>query len=185
MVTTEHTKCMYSEKPGFWSRLHYSGSFVDRESEFCFGMENGGGENAHKTRILDKVGEVSSAIDAAKQVDEVICALSSLAVLLFPLDASALSGSITFLLCSYCNFASTKIGECYLMPKNPTLLAWKISHVDLWIFCRCWSILQKQGTILQQFPLILSLPLYRLVRLFVSRKLLTYMQIWEDIAFIS
>ncbi|XP_042436706.1 telomere length regulation protein TEL2 homolog [Zingiber officinale] len=54
-------------------------------------MENGGGENAHKTRILYKVGEVSSAIDAAKQVDEVICALYSLAVLLFPLDAAALS----------------------------------------------------------------------------------------------
>lgn len=45
--------------------------------------------------VLDKVGEVISAIKNAKRVDQVICALHSLAVLLFPLDyPSLLSGSI-------------------------------------------------------------------------------------------
>ncbi|XP_038986826.1 telomere length regulation protein TEL2 homolog [Phoenix dactylifera] len=42
--------------------------------------------------LLRKVGDVSSAIDAARHVDEVICALHSLAVLLFPVDSSRVSG---------------------------------------------------------------------------------------------
>ncbi|XP_019052281.1 PREDICTED: telomere length regulation protein TEL2 homolog [Nelumbo nucifera] len=45
-------------------------------------------------KILEKVGGVISAINDAKHVDEVICALHSIAVLLFPLDSSLLSGSI-------------------------------------------------------------------------------------------
>ncbi|XP_057970395.1 uncharacterized protein LOC131159474 isoform X2 [Malania oleifera] len=44
--------------------------------------------------IVHKVGDVVSAINDAKNVDEVICALHSLAVMLFPLDSSLLSGSI-------------------------------------------------------------------------------------------
>jgi telomere length regulation protein len=40
--------------------------------------------------VLDKVGEVISAIKNAKRVDQVICALHSLAVLLFPLDYPSL-----------------------------------------------------------------------------------------------
>ncbi|KAG6683870.1 hypothetical protein I3843_12G034800 [Carya illinoinensis] len=58
-------------------------------------------EDASKRRreleaaVLDKVGEVISAVRSAKRVDQVICALHSLAVLLFPLDySSLLSGSI-------------------------------------------------------------------------------------------
>ncbi|OVA20501.1 Telomere length regulation protein [Macleaya cordata] len=47
-----------------------------------------------ETKILEKVGDTISAINDAKHVDEVICALHSLAVLLFPLDSSLLAGSI-------------------------------------------------------------------------------------------
>ncbi|KAJ9163853.1 hypothetical protein P3X46_023481 [Hevea brasiliensis] len=46
------------------------------------------------SRVLDKVGEVISAIKTAKHVDQVICSLHSLAVLLFPLDPSLISGSL-------------------------------------------------------------------------------------------
>lgn len=42
--------------------------------------------------ILEKVGEVISAIDAANHVDQVICALHSLSLLLFPIDSSLFSG---------------------------------------------------------------------------------------------
>ncbi|XP_078172745.1 telomere length regulation TEL2 family protein isoform X2 [Carex rostrata] len=43
---------------------------------------------------LQKVLEVSSAIDAAKQVDEVICALHSVGTLIFSVDSSLISGAI-------------------------------------------------------------------------------------------
>lgn len=46
------------------------------------------------TRIIDKVGQVIKSINEAKHVDQVICALHSLAVLLFPLDSRAFAGSI-------------------------------------------------------------------------------------------
>ena len=49
---------------------------------------------------LEKVGEVISTVKKAKQVDEVICALHSIATLLFPLDPSLLVGS--FLIAIYC-----------------------------------------------------------------------------------
>jgi telomere length regulation protein len=42
--------------------------------------------------VLQKVVEVSSAIEAARQVDEVICALHSLAALIFSIDSSLVSG---------------------------------------------------------------------------------------------
>nr|XP_048330054.1 uncharacterized protein LOC125422429 isoform X1 [Ziziphus jujuba var. spinosa] len=47
-----------------------------------------------EAQVLEKVGEVISGINKAKHVDQVICALHSIANLLFPLDASLLSGSI-------------------------------------------------------------------------------------------
>ena len=43
---------------------------------------------------LQIVLEVSSAIDAARQVDEVICALHSLGTLIFSVDSSLISGPI-------------------------------------------------------------------------------------------
>ncbi|KAL5748273.1 hypothetical protein ACOSQ2_025570 [Xanthoceras sorbifolium] len=47
-----------------------------------------------ETGVLEKVGEVTAAINSAKHVDQVICALHSLASLLYPLDSSLLSGII-------------------------------------------------------------------------------------------
>ncbi|KAJ7945759.1 Telomere length regulation protein TEL2 like [Quillaja saponaria] len=47
-----------------------------------------------EANVLNKVGDVISAIKSAKHVDQVICALYSIAKLLFPLDPSQLSGSI-------------------------------------------------------------------------------------------
>ncbi|XP_052182817.1 uncharacterized protein LOC127795278 isoform X3 [Diospyros lotus] len=44
--------------------------------------------------ILEKVRQVTAAIDGAKHADEVICALYSLGVLLFPIDSRALSGVV-------------------------------------------------------------------------------------------
>lgn len=52
------------------------------------------GRRELETLILRKVGDVSSAIDAANHVDEVICSLHSLAVFLFPVDSSCVSGVI-------------------------------------------------------------------------------------------
>ena len=45
-----------------------------------------------ETNLIEKVSEVISATKSAKHVDEVVCALHSLALLLFPLDSSLLSG---------------------------------------------------------------------------------------------
>ncbi|XP_042515891.1 telomere length regulation protein TEL2 homolog isoform X2 [Macadamia integrifolia] len=47
-----------------------------------------------ESKILEKVGEVVSAITEAKYVDQVICALHSIAVQLFPIDSSRLSGCV-------------------------------------------------------------------------------------------
>ncbi|KAJ4974448.1 hypothetical protein NE237_007622 [Protea cynaroides] len=47
-----------------------------------------------ESKILEKVGEVVSAIAEAKYVDQVICALHSIAVQLFPVDSSRLLGCI-------------------------------------------------------------------------------------------
>ncbi|WRX19579.1 hypothetical protein QQP08_012066 [Theobroma cacao] len=47
-----------------------------------------------ESRVVEKVGEVIREIERAKQADQVICTLHSLAVLLFPIDSSLLSGSI-------------------------------------------------------------------------------------------
>lgn len=45
-----------------------------------------------EAQVLDKVGEVISDINKAKHVDQVISALHSLAILLFPIDASLFIG---------------------------------------------------------------------------------------------
>ncbi|THU46163.1 hypothetical protein C4D60_Mb09t02060 [Musa balbisiana] len=58
------------------------------------GAKGGWRSSGLETLVLEKVGEVSSAIDAAKHVDEVICALYSLAVRIFPVDSSALCDTI-------------------------------------------------------------------------------------------
>nr|XP_043607857.1 telomere length regulation protein TEL2 homolog isoform X2 [Erigeron canadensis] len=51
-------------------------------------------EQNTNSKVLDKVGNVVVSINKAKNVDQVICALHSLAVRLFPLDSSAFLGSI-------------------------------------------------------------------------------------------
>ncbi|XP_039017198.1 telomere length regulation protein TEL2 homolog [Hibiscus syriacus] len=47
-----------------------------------------------ESQVIEKVGEVIREIKRAKHVEQVICALHSLAVLLFPIDSFLLSGSI-------------------------------------------------------------------------------------------
>lgn len=57
-------------------------------------MEDGSRRRSEvEVEVLDKVGEVISEFNKAKHVDQVICALHSLAILLFPLDASLFSGN--------------------------------------------------------------------------------------------
>ncbi|CAH2064846.1 unnamed protein product [Thlaspi arvense] len=51
-------------------------------------------EGALEKKLLEKVGEAISSIGDAKHVDEVICAIHSVAVFLFPVDPSFFSGSI-------------------------------------------------------------------------------------------
>lgn len=47
-----------------------------------------------ETLIIQKIGEVSSSIDSAKHVDEVICALHSLAIRLFAVDSASLASAV-------------------------------------------------------------------------------------------
>lgn len=51
------------------------------------------GRRELEAEILDKVGGVIAAVNDAKHVDDVVCALHSLAVRLFPLDSRAISGT--------------------------------------------------------------------------------------------
>ncbi|XP_049356523.1 uncharacterized protein LOC125821156 isoform X1 [Solanum verrucosum] len=51
-------------------------------------------ESRRKREVLEKVGQVIASIKDAKHVDQVICALHSLALRLFPLDSHSLAGSI-------------------------------------------------------------------------------------------
>lgn len=55
-------------------------------------------EKVQEAQVLDRVGEVISAINKANHVDQVICALHSLAILLFPLDSSLLLGHLQSLI---------------------------------------------------------------------------------------
>nr|XP_011471080.1 PREDICTED: telomere length regulation protein TEL2 homolog [Fragaria vesca subsp. vesca] len=58
-------------------------------------MENGSKRRIEvEIKVLDKVGEVISELNKAKHADQVISALHSLAVLLFPLDPSLFSGAV-------------------------------------------------------------------------------------------
>lgn len=50
-------------------------------------------ERTPENKLLDKVGEAISSIGEAKHVDQVISAIHSVAVLLFPLDPSFFSGN--------------------------------------------------------------------------------------------
>lgn len=47
-----------------------------------------------KSKLLLKVGDVAKSIDEASHVDQVICALHSVVLLLFPIDSSLILGSI-------------------------------------------------------------------------------------------
>lgn len=51
-------------------------------------------ESRQKKEVLEKVGQVIASIKDAKHVDQVICALHSLALRLFPLDSHSLAGSV-------------------------------------------------------------------------------------------
>ncbi|KAL3025371.1 hypothetical protein AAZX31_04G175400 [Glycine max] len=57
-------------------------------------MEEGLGKRELEGEVVSRVAEVISAIKNAKHVDQVICALHSLATILFPFDPSLLSDSI-------------------------------------------------------------------------------------------
>jgi len=52
-------------------------------------------ERTLENKLLDKVGEAVSDISDAKHVDQVISAIHSVAVLLFPVDPSLFSGNQT------------------------------------------------------------------------------------------
>lgn len=54
------------------------------------------GKEELETILLDKVGAVSSAVGVARHVDDVVCALHSLAVLLFPVDSTLVAGPNPF-----------------------------------------------------------------------------------------
>ncbi|XWS60319.1 hypothetical protein CRYUN_Cryun07bG0025800 [Craigia yunnanensis] len=54
--------------------------------------EEAKGRREVESRVIEKVGEVIREIERAKHAEQVICALHSLAVLLFPIDSSLLSG---------------------------------------------------------------------------------------------
>lgn len=47
-----------------------------------------------KSELLNKIGDVAKVIDEAGHVDQVICALHSIALLLFPIDSSSFLGLI-------------------------------------------------------------------------------------------
>lgn len=54
-------------------------------------------ESRQKREVLEKVGQVIASINDAKHVDQVICALHSLALRLFPLDSHSLAGVFSVL----------------------------------------------------------------------------------------
>lgn len=81
----QKTKIFVSEKPG---------SRRNKIIENTKNMENDSKKRRREleTRIIEKVGEVITAVKNANRVDEVICALHSIASLLFPIDSCLLSG---------------------------------------------------------------------------------------------
>lgn len=69
-----------------------------------------------ETTMVDKVGEVISAIRSAKHVDQVICSLHSIVALLFPIDPSLLSGLV---LCA--------------IPQYYACLSARVHHLLFWV----------------------------------------------------
>ncbi|KAL2347000.1 hypothetical protein Fmac_001000 [Flemingia macrophylla] len=69
-------------------------SFVQIRRSGDTPMEEGLEKRESEVEVINKVAEVISAIKTANHVDKVICALHSIATLLFPLDPSLLSDSI-------------------------------------------------------------------------------------------
>ena len=68
-------------------------SFAQRlQGDEALTMADSGNKRELEAKVLQKVAEVISAIKNAKHVDQVISALHSLAVLLFPVDASIIAG---------------------------------------------------------------------------------------------
>lgn len=57
--------------------------------------KNGSEQNTNN-KVLEKVGEVIATINEAKNVDQVICALHSLAVRLFSLESRSFAGHLSF-----------------------------------------------------------------------------------------
>lgn len=54
-------------------------------------------ERETSVKMMDKVGRFIECLNEAKHVDQVIVSLHSIALLLFPLDSSAISGPFFFL----------------------------------------------------------------------------------------
>jgi hypothetical protein len=90
------TTSSFTDSPGVFSApitetVHFSKRALRSEGETESVMEDASKRKRElEAAVLDKVGEVISAIKNAKRVDQVICALHSLAVLLFPLDYPSL-----------------------------------------------------------------------------------------------
>lgn len=57
-----------------------------------------------EAQLLEKVGEAVSAVGEAEHVDQVICSLHSLALMLFPVDAALFSGVVITILFCVCFF---------------------------------------------------------------------------------
>lgn len=91
-------------QPINWSNCQFSGAPLIQiqysEKEFrtkiaeveALIMADRGKSRELEAKVLEKVAEVISAMKNAKHVDQVISSLHSLAVLLFPVDASTISG---------------------------------------------------------------------------------------------
>lgn len=99
--------------------LYFVNKFVSAKKQaLATGNQNcsGGMEGEPKRRrreleptVLHKVGDVVCAINEAKHVDQIISALHSLAVRLFPLDSSAFSGPNIF--CSLCLYSEKTVDK--------------------------------------------------------------------------
>lgn len=63
-------------------------------------------ERTVEKQLLDKVGEAISSIGDAKHVDQVISAIHSVAVLIFPVEPSFLSGNRSHSFLYYYNLTS-------------------------------------------------------------------------------
>ena len=83
-------------------------SLGNRELRIVGDGGDGGGREV-ESKVVEKVGEVIREIERAKQAEQVIFALHSLAVLLFPIDFSLLSAHSS-------SFSSLTIQFLYKFP---------------------------------------------------------------------